>query len=179
METYNHPQSEEKKRKDMFYLTIGILTRNVTRTYNVQTWAEMGIANPSRVLANNIHLRGTSALLLREVPPHLTSHSLSTSPTMALYRDIVALRPPSIRKETTALISAHSSEDAESLIEPNCSLNKMLVIISTDINYEEINELISSEAQVFLLNESEGNQLEWTMVKRKYHAYGPGSKERT
>ena len=82
------------------------------------------------------------------------------------------------------MISARSSEDAESLIEPDHSLNEMLVIVSRDINYEEINELTASEAQlarVFLLNceESEGNLLEWTTVNRRRHAYGPGSKERT
>ena len=153
----------------------------MTRTDNVQTRAETGVANPPRALANNSPPRRTSALLSSEVPPHLTGHIPSTGPTMASYRNIVASRPPPLREETTALISACSSEDAESPIEPDRSLNETLVIVSKDINYEEINELTSSEARVFLLDheESEGNELEWTTVNRRHHAYGPGSKEGT
>ena len=169
----------------MFYLTIGILT-NMTRTYNVQTQAEMGITNPPRVLANNIHVQYTSVFSTRDVCPYLKGHSNPTaSPTMASYSDVVASRPPSLREETTALISAcrRSSEDAKSAsqMEPDRSLNETLVsIVSTDINHEEINELTSSEAQVFLLNESEGNQFEGTIEKHRHRVVlSLGSKERT
>ena len=114
--------------------------------------------------------------------PHLTGHILSTSPTMALYSDVVVLRPPSLREETTALISTHqhSSEDAKSMsqIEPDhSSLNEILVTVSRDINHKEIQKLTSNEERVPLLKESEGNQQ--TNEKHRHCVCSLGSKERT
>jgi hypothetical protein len=120
----------------MFYLTIGILT---TLTRNKQSRAEKGVANPPRALANVSPPRRTSALSPREVPPHLTGRVPSTGPTMALYRDIVASRPPSLREETTALISARSSEDAESPMEPDRSHARYESSFSIARNQKETN----------------------------------------
>jgi hypothetical protein len=185
--TRNNQQLKEtltriRKEKDMFYLTISILT-TTTRTYNVQTRAKKGVATPPRALANMSPPRHTSAFLPGEVPPHLTGYIPIAGLTTALHSNVVASRPPSLREETTALISACSSEDAESPMEPasDRSWNEALVIVSRNINYDKINELTSSEARVFHLDreESEGNQLRRTAINRTRRAYSPGSKEGT
>ena len=141
----------------MFYLTIGILTRNIAfRTYDAQTKAETGVANPPRALASSLPLRRTSVSLSRAVLSHMMGRNLNpvitAGPTVTLYSDVVAPRTPSHTKETMALISARSSKDADSQIVPMRSTNKTLFIVSRDSNNGRI-RLTSSEAG-FLLKDS-------------------------
>jgi hypothetical protein len=162
----------------MFYLTIGILTRNTTRTYNVQTQAETGVANPPRALAKSLPppSRRTSDFIPRVVlPPRLMGHTPFTDTTSVSYHDVVASRPPSRREETTALILARSSEDADSRIVPNRSMNETLFIVSRDSHHE--GRLTSSETKFLLPKDSEGD--EWTTVNHRRRVRSPGSKERT
>jgi hypothetical protein len=101
-----------------------------------------------------------------------------TGPTMALLSDVVALRPLPFREETTALISALSPKDAESLsqIVPDRSKNEMLVIISQDNHWHEHMLLTSSEVKILRLRES-GDQ--WTTVNHRRRVRSLGSMERT
>lgn len=98
---------------------------------------------------------------------------------MALYRDIVAPRCPSLRKETTAQILAHSSEDAKSPIEPDrsSSLNEMLIIISRDSNHVGLNRLTANKVNLLLHKEPEGDDM--AIVKHGHCVCSLGSKERT
>ena len=82
-----------KKKKDMFYLTIGKLTKNMTtRTYKMQTRAETGVANSPGALASSFPPRRTSISLFGEVHPCLMGHYPVASPTTVLYRDSVGRR---------------------------------------------------------------------------------------
>jgi hypothetical protein len=132
---------------------------------------------------SNLSPQRTSPFLPREVPPHPKGHNPFVGPTTtASYTNVVALRPPSLREKTTALILARrrSSETAQSTsqIEPDRSLNEILVIVSiVDVNHEEIRKLTSNKERVSLLKESERSQ--WTTVKHRHRVRCLGSMERT
>ena len=100
-----------------------------------------------------------------------------TGRTTALYSDVVASRPPSLREETTALISARSSEDADSQRAPDRSQNEISVVISMNSSHEIINGLTSSEARFLLPNELEGD--ERTTMNHRRRVRSLGSMERT
>ena len=171
----------------MFYLTIGILTRNIAfRTYDAQAKAETGVANPPRALASSLSPRRTSVPLSRAVPSYMmgrNSNPIVSGPTVPLYSNVVVPRTPSLQEETTALVSAHrcSSEDIESTsqFEPdrsNRSSNETLFIVSSRDSNNGSNRLTSSKAG-FLLEYS-GDDL--AIVNHKcVHSPRVGSKERT
>jgi hypothetical protein len=100
-----------------------------------------------------------------------------TGRTTALYSDVVASRPPSLREETTALISTRSSEDADSQRAPDRSQNEISVVISMNSSHEIINGLTSSEARFLLPNELEGD--ERTTMNHRRRVRSLGSMERT
>ena len=170
----------------MFYLTIGILTRNmIYRTCDLQNRAEMGVANPPRAFAPHLLPCRSSVFSNRDVSHHLTGHNLFADPISALCSNVlvVASGHPSLWEETTALMSAYrcSSEDAESTsqFEPdrsNRSLNETLLFVSRDSNNGTITRLTSNEAGFFL--EDSGDDMT-TVNHRCVRSPRVGSKEGT
>ena len=175
METYYFTYNQQSEKEDMFYLTIGILTRDMTsRTYNMQTQAEMGVVNPPQALVNNLSPRHTSVFVHRDIPLLLMGHNPVTGLPTASHSDVVcALRPPSPRKETTALILAHSLEDADIQRVPDRSLNEILANINRDnLDPERIGTVVTVLA-------SSEVELEKITLEHKHCVCSLGSKIRT
>jgi hypothetical protein len=68
-----------------------------TRTYNVRNRADAGLATQPRPRESATQCGG-SPPPTRDLPPHITGNDLFLGPSVALYSDIVASRPPSSGK---------------------------------------------------------------------------------
>ena len=66
-----------------------------TRTYNLRTRADTGVASQPRVQDDQDPHRSTTPLPRRDLPPHMSENRLVSGRATMLYSDVVASRSPS------------------------------------------------------------------------------------
>ena len=146
-----------------------------TRTYNLRTWIDTGIANQSQIRNNPFTPLQSPTLPTHDVPLHIWDSVPDTSCTTALYSDIVASRPPSPQKETSSVTAVHSIErpDAERSSVSQLRLEDTAHTYGS-WNIEIIGQYTSSEESI--LPQDQGDT-QWTTVKCQW-ACSLGSIER-
>ena len=99
-----------------------------SRTYNLRARTRVGVATRSGAEQDSITM--SHIPIRREPAPHLSGINPDSDSTPALrtYSDVVASRPPSPQKETSALPSGIPSGDSDDEQEPDRSLNEEAVV---------------------------------------------------
>ena len=93
----------------------------------------------------------------QDLPPHMAGPVCNTDPTVALYSDIVALRPPSPRKEITSEASMASSAENDCL--------KSGILVENNAVPSVLNRVASSGEEQ---HGHRSNDFPWTTVKCRH-----------
>ena len=146
-----------------------------TRTYNLRTWIDTGIANQSQIRNNPFTPLHSPTLPTHDIPPHIWDSVPDTGRTTALYSDVVVSRPPSPQKETSSVTAVHSVErpDAERLSVSQLRLEDTAHTYGS-WNIEIVGQYTSSEETI---SPQDQGDTQWTMVKHR-RACSLGSIER-
>ena len=130
--------------------------------YNLRNRANAGPANQPIVRTEDIVRPGSAPIVDSRGLTFALINSPIPGPTVALYSDIVASRPPSPREETEARLLAISPEDVrDEQVETGHLDDRSLAYITTD----RINENLTSNERTSAPRDSEDGQ--WTTVRRR------------
>ena len=133
-----------------------------TSGYNLRARPDAGVAEQRRSEMATDRLQ-EPLVLAQDLPPHMAGPACNTDPTVALYSDIVASRPPSPRKEIASEASIASSAENDCL--------ESGILVENDAVPSVPNRVASSGEEP---HEHCNNDFPWTTVKRRRaHSHSP------
>ena len=135
-----------------------------TRTYNLRTRADTGVANQYRT-RDEPTVRRFSPSPVRDPPPHMLGRNPATGlPT--LYSDVVASRSPSPSKEDSSTSAAHTrvGPDNEGITISHLGPEERAVHTNDNNNIERVDNFTSHDESV---SPQDQGDAPWTTVQRR------------